>query len=236
MDTTYGSPIYVDDHHLHLAGHRPGASAGSPDSSSRPAANASAGSGRPAASSEASSGSASTPSRPASPSAHYAAQTELAPMPDPGGCTFGSDYRTCRRRAGRGRHDVASRAMSERTPVAPYMAVGLSTIVHGVAERRHIAAQPRHHRGRHPRGGRDHRHQHAGQADRARRGRPHRLHRRDLRHPARHGGARAVHRHPRRRRASGWPSSRGCTRPTSSCSARRAGPRSCPTASSTRCS
>ncbi len=28
--------------------------------------------------------------------------------------------------------------MSERTPVAPYMAVGLSTIVHGVAERRHI--------------------------------------------------------------------------------------------------
>ncbi|MDX6538346.1 MAG: hypothetical protein QOD37_2687, partial [Gaiellales bacterium] len=28
--------------------------------------------------------------------------------------------------------------MSERAPVAPYMAVGLSTIVHGVAERRHI--------------------------------------------------------------------------------------------------
>ena len=28
--------------------------------------------------------------------------------------------------------------MSESTPVAPYMAVGLSTIVHGVAERRHI--------------------------------------------------------------------------------------------------
>ena len=28
--------------------------------------------------------------------------------------------------------------MSERTPVAPYMAVGLSTIVHGIAERRHI--------------------------------------------------------------------------------------------------
>src|SRR3978361_1292924 len=28
--------------------------------------------------------------------------------------------------------------MSERTPVAPYMAVGLSTIVHGVAERRPI--------------------------------------------------------------------------------------------------
>ena len=28
--------------------------------------------------------------------------------------------------------------MSERTPVAPYMAVGLSTIVHGVAARRHI--------------------------------------------------------------------------------------------------
>src|SRR3954465_12046850 len=28
--------------------------------------------------------------------------------------------------------------MSEPTPVAPYMAVGLSTIVHGVAERRHI--------------------------------------------------------------------------------------------------
>ena len=28
--------------------------------------------------------------------------------------------------------------MSEHTPVAPYMAVGLSTIVHGVAERRHI--------------------------------------------------------------------------------------------------
>ena len=97
--------------------------------------------------------------------------------------------------AGRG-EPLASTAMSERTPVAPYMAVGLSTIVHGIARAQAHRAQPRHHRGRDPRRGLDHRHQHAGQADRAGRGRADRVHRRDLRHPARHCGARPLHRHP----------------------------------------
>ena len=109
--------------------------------------------------------------------------------------------RAARERAGArrsGRAAVASTAMSERTPVAPYMAVGLSTIVHGVARAPAHPAQPRHHRGRDPRRGLDHRHQHAREADRAGRGRADRLHGRDLRHPARHGRARAVHRHPGR--------------------------------------
>ena len=77
--------------------------------------------------------------------------------------------------------------MSERAPVAPYMAVGLSTIVHGVAERRHIQ--------RNLDIIEDAIHAAVSiiginmpvQADRAGRGRADRLHRRDLRHPPRHG-------------------------------------------------
>ena len=65
------------------------------------------------------------------------------------------------------------------------MAVGLSTVVHGIGVARGHRAQPGDHRGRDPRRGVDHRHQHARQADRARRGRADRVHRRDLRHPAR---------------------------------------------------
>ncbi len=57
-------------------------------------------------------------------------------------------------------------------------------------------AQPRHHRGRHPCRGLDHRHQHAREADRAGRGRADGLHGRDLRHPAHDGRPRALHRHP----------------------------------------
>ena len=107
--------------------------------------------------------------------------------------------------------------MSESTPVAPYMAVGLSTIVHGIGERRHIERNLDDHRGRDPRRGLDHRHQHAGAADRAGRGRA------DRASPTRSSTSRtsspratcsSTSRAPR---PSGSPSSRSCTTRTSSC-------------------
>ena len=93
---------------------------------------------------------------------------------------------------------AADQPAGGRQPVAPYLAVGMSTVVYGVAERKHI-------------------HWnldtiedgiHAAMSviginmpvriDRARRRRPHRLHGRGLRHPARRRSPRPVHRHPGR--------------------------------------
>ena len=70
----------------------------------------------------------------------------------------------------------------------------------GVRRRRAQAhpLEPRHDRGRHPRGHVGHRDQHARAPDRARRGRTHRIHRRGLRRAARRRCPRPLHRHPRR--------------------------------------
>ena len=93
----------------------------------------------------------------------------------------------------------------ERKAVAPYLAIGVSTVVHGIGSRADIAQNLDIDRGRAsmpPWASSSH--QHARQADRARRGRADRVHGRGVRRAARDRGARAVHRHPRRGDRTGW--------------------------------
>ena len=124
----------------------------------------------------------------------------------------------------------------ERKPVAPYLAIGVSTVVHGIGSRADIAQNLDIVE--------DAIHAAMGiisinmpvkliaLAEGALTGFTDEAF--DVPHVT--AGARAVHRHPRRGIGPVGRLWRGCTRPTWWSSARRAGPRSCPTGTSTRCS
>ena len=57
-------------------------------------------------------------------------------------------------------------AETEKKPVAPYMALGLSTVVYGIADAQTHQDQSGNHRRKHPCGCLHDEHQHARQADR----------------------------------------------------------------------
>ena len=148
--------------------------------------------------------------------------------------------KTPRHNAGRSTPGVSTMAERKKkgqgtaTPVAPYLAVGLSTVVYGIGRAEAHRREPQDHRGRHPRRHVGGEHQHAGEAHRSGRGRPHRLHRRGLRPAARDRRPRPLHRHPRARRPSGSAGlAKTLRHPHHRASARRAGPRSWTTATST---